>query len=69
MIWNSGRIDPSILSPETQRLIMALKVALANERDKNGELVIRAAQITFDQVQSMDTPPTMDIKVILQSDG
>lgn len=60
VIRNSGRIDPTTLSPDTRQAILALKRALSNEG------WIRGAQVTFDHVDANDVPPTVDIRVVAE---
>lgn len=52
------RKNPAELSIRTQVALLELKKALAFEGD------IRAAQVTFDEVECHDYPPVVDIKWI-----
>ena len=53
-----SRLNPEELSRETRVALLLLKRALAREAEHMG---FAHAQVTFDELLSSDSPPTIDV--------
>lgn len=53
-----ARLKPELLSQETRIALLILKRTLAAEAERLG---FAHAQVTFDNLQCSDSPPTIDV--------